>query len=34
MKFAQRLLNAGVDALCVNDVPDVVASLLAAPAPA
>ncbi|TVT60071.1 glycerophosphodiester phosphodiesterase [Amycolatopsis rhizosphaerae] len=32
VKFAQRLLDAGVDALCVNDVPTVVASLLAAPA--
>ncbi|WAL64162.1 glycerophosphodiester phosphodiesterase [Amycolatopsis cynarae] len=34
LKFAQRLLDAGVDALCVNDVPTVVASLLAAPATA
>jgi glycerophosphoryl diester phosphodiesterase len=34
VKFAQRLLDAGVDALCVNDVPDVVRSLLSAPAPA
>ncbi|HKS44482.1 MAG TPA: glycerophosphodiester phosphodiesterase [Amycolatopsis sp.] len=27
VKFAQRLLDAGVDALCVNNVPDVVAEL-------
>lgn len=27
VKFAQRLLEAGVDALCVNNVPDVIAAL-------
>ena len=31
VKFAQRLVDAGVDALCVNNVPDVLGSLLATP---
>lgn len=30
-KFAQRLLEAGVDAICVNNVPDVIAELVAVP---
>jgi len=31
VKFAQRLLDAGVDALCVNNVPDIVAALTPVP---
>lgn len=34
VKFAQRLLDAGVDALCVNNVPAVIESLATSPVPA